>query len=87
MVHDKPGAHGTRASDRAMMDQVERKIELRMDEMGAESFPASDPPVFGSLASRLREAREESGERSSETATPEVAPTEARPGPRSPVNG
>jgi hypothetical protein len=36
-------------------DRERRAIEAGMDEMLAESFPASDPPVWGSAAARLRQ--------------------------------
>lgn len=35
-------------------DRERNAVEAQMDEMLAESFPASDPPVWGSAAARIR---------------------------------
>jgi len=35
-------------------DRERRAVEAQMDEMLAESFPASDPPVWGSAAARMQ---------------------------------
>ena len=38
--------------------QVERQmIDSLMDDMGAQSFPASDPPAWGAVSSRLEESK------------------------------
>jgi hypothetical protein len=39
-----------------------QKVEALIDDMGAQSFPASDPPAWGVVASRLEQAeRDEPG--------------------------
>jgi hypothetical protein len=36
-----------------------QKVEALIDDMGAQSFPASDPPTWGVAASRLEQAETE----------------------------
>ena len=48
-----PGARDARIETR----QAERQaIESLIDDIGAQSFPASDPPAWGVVSSRLEEA-------------------------------
>jgi hypothetical protein len=48
----KPQAGGKKE-----VSQTERQaIETLIDDIGAQSFPASDPPAWGVVASRLEEA-------------------------------
>jgi hypothetical protein len=39
----------------------QQMIDRLIDEMGAQSFPASDPPAWGTVSSRLDQARREAG--------------------------
>ena len=36
-------------------------IEMLIDEMGTQSFPASDPPAWGAVAYRLDQAKRDAG--------------------------
>lgn len=39
-------------------DEVERQmIESLIDDLGEQSFPASDPPAWGAVSSRLEETK------------------------------
>ena len=39
-----------------LRDQIERQmIDSLIDDMGAQSFPASDPPAWGAVALRLED--------------------------------
>jgi hypothetical protein len=51
-----PPRRGQRETERAGQQSVERLI----DEMGAQSFPASDPPTWGTV-SRMEAASREAG--------------------------
>jgi hypothetical protein len=43
--------------DKMEADKTHRpSIEMLIDEIGAQSFPASDPPAWGVVSSRLEEA-------------------------------
>jgi hypothetical protein len=39
----------------------QQAIELLIDEIGAQSFPASDPPAWGVVTSRLAQADDRKG--------------------------
>ena len=54
------GAHEERGRDAALEARREA-IETLIDEIGAQSFPASDPPVWGVVASRLEQAERDAG--------------------------
>lgn len=40
----------------------QQTFDSLIDEMGAESFPASDPPAWGVVSSRLDQAKREAAE-------------------------
>lgn len=48
--------------DPAAVHQARRQaIETLIDEIGAQSFPASDPPAWGVVASQLEQAETNAG--------------------------
>jgi hypothetical protein len=49
------GGHKETTEDRRQM------IDLLIDELGEQSFPASDPPAWGSVSSRLEQAKQDAG--------------------------
>lgn len=48
------GEHGIRSREEG---RERREVERLMDEISSQSFPASDPPAWGVVASRLEEIR------------------------------
>ena len=58
--HDRraPPLH---AGDREVSQARQPTIDMLIDEMGAESFPASDPPAWGVVSSRLEQLVRASG--------------------------
>jgi hypothetical protein len=53
-----PPHPGSLAGDTALREQAEEQmIERLVDEIGAQSFPASDPPAWGVIAARVKAAR------------------------------
>ena len=55
MKHDTMGLR-PRGGDRAVTRPGLQTVDMLIDEMGAESFPASDPPAWGVVSSRLKQA-------------------------------
>jgi hypothetical protein len=45
-----------RGGDREANQARQQTIEMLIDEIGAQSFPASDPPAWGAVSSRLDQA-------------------------------
>jgi hypothetical protein len=60
MKHDTMGLQ-LRSGDRVVDRPGLQTIDMLIDEMGAESFPASDPPSWGVVSSRLGQALRASG--------------------------
>jgi hypothetical protein len=58
MSDRKPPRRGGRETNPARQQTVDRLI----DEMGAQSFPASDPPAWGTVSSRLDQANRDAGQ-------------------------
>ena len=52
MSNRKPPRRG----DRETKPAGEKAVDRLIDEMGAQSFPASDPPAWGTVSSRLDQA-------------------------------
>jgi hypothetical protein len=48
------GGNEANHTSRQMIDQL-------IDELGAQSFPASDPPAWGSVSSRFDQVRRDAG--------------------------
>ena len=46
-----------RGGDRDTNQAQKQTIDKLIDEMGAQSFPASDPPAWGAVSSQLDEAK------------------------------
>ncbi len=49
------------SGDRETNQTRQQTIDLLIDELGTQSFPASDPPAWGSVSSRLEQARRDAG--------------------------
>jgi hypothetical protein len=58
MGDTKPAEGGGREAARR---QRRQSIETLIDEIGEQSFPASDPPAWGSVASQLEQAKRDAG--------------------------
>jgi hypothetical protein len=50
-----------RGGEKESTEARRRKIDLLIDELGKQSFPASDPPAWGSVSSRLDQTRRGGG--------------------------
>ena len=48
-----------RSGDRETRPTGEKAVDRLIDEMGAQSFPASDPPAWGTVSSRLDQANQD----------------------------
>ena len=55
MSNRKPPRRG----DRETKPTGEKAVDRLIDEMGAQSFPASDPPAWGTVSSRLDQANQD----------------------------
>jgi hypothetical protein len=50
----RPAGKKTNSARQQMIDRL-------IDEMGVQSFPASDPPTWGTVSSRVDQARRDAG--------------------------
>ena len=50
-----------RSGDRETRPTGEKAVDRLIDEMGAQSFPASDPSTWGTVSSRLEQVSREAG--------------------------
>ena len=57
-----PDSKPPHPADRDANPAGQQTIDKLIDEMGAESFPASDPPAWGAVSSRLDQARRDAEE-------------------------
>lgn len=57
MTATKPTAEGDSRGREAARQASRQSIETLIDEIGAQSFPASDPPAWGTIATRLEQAK------------------------------
>ena len=57
MTATKPTAEGDSGGREAARQASRQSIETLIDEIGAQSFPASDPPAWGTIATRLEQAK------------------------------
>jgi hypothetical protein len=51
-----------RRSGRETNPAGQQTVDRLIDEMGAQSFPASDPPAWGSVSSRVDQASRDAGQ-------------------------
>ncbi len=61
MKRDNRGKPRGRAAEDAPGPTGQQTIEMLIDEIGAQSFPASDPPAWGTVTSRLARDDERPG--------------------------
>lgn len=50
-----------RGRDKETTEARRQVIDFLIDELGEQSFPASDPPAWESVSSRLRQANRDAG--------------------------
>jgi hypothetical protein len=48
---------GSQAAAERAAEESRRRLEKMIDDINAQSFPASDPPAWGIVASRLDQAK------------------------------
>ena len=61
MNHTTPAAESDHRGAEAVRQARRQSIEKLIDEIGAQSFPASDPPAWGTVASRIEQAKRDAG--------------------------